>query len=627
MNRKNIDFLGDITIVVSPALRINNVNKSIFNFLLYTEEELIGKHIRTVLPEYQLDKIIAKESRYIPFTDTILLSKNGDKVPISVSASAVHDEQGNLLGIMLLMHSVLGRNQVKVTLMDINNRYRAMTDYALDAVIVMNSEGMVIEWNAQAELQFGWSEDEVIGSSLADLIIPHDLRERHQQGLMRFMATGEYKILNKRIELSALHRLGHHIPVELTVTPIRWGDTYLFSAFIRDITERKETERALVEAKEAAEAAALVKSKFLATMSHEIRTPLNGIVGMTQLLKETILSREQQEYLEYILKSEDALLAIINDILDFSKIDAGMELEEEPFDLVACVEESLDILSTLAKEKDLEVNYMLDTEIPQYIVGDVTRLRQILINLIGNSLKFTASGGVFLSVNKLNDLNNGQLELLFTVKDTGIGIPKDKQTLLFLPFSQVDSSTNRMYGGTGLGLAICKSLVELMGGEIWAEPDSEGATFRFTIITQPADSWSSYHQAADTDMPAEVSAQLRILIAEDNEINQKVLLYLLEKEGFHSDVVHNGYEVLEAIQHQSYDLILMDIEMPGLDGIEVAQMIRKNLPAQDQPKMVAVTANAFTEDKEKCLAVGMDDYISKPFNRTKLLQILKNLTF
>ncbi|MBP1156642.1 MULTISPECIES: PAS domain S-box protein [unclassified Paenibacillus] len=624
MSKRHVDFLGDITIFVSSALIIKNVNKSIFNLLRYTEEDLIGKHLNLILPEYQLTMITSRASDYIPYVDTILVSQNENRIPISVSASAAHDDHGNILGIILLLHDILGRNQEKVTLVDMNNRYRSMADNALDAVIVMNSEGMIIEWNPQAEVQFGWTEEEVIGHSLAELIIPHAFREKHQRGLQRFIESGVHHILNKRIELTALHRNGHLFPVELTVTPIRWGDTYLFSAFVRDITSRKQAERELVGAKEAAEAAARAKSKFLATMSHEIRTPLNGIVGMTQLLKETILTEEQQEYLEYILKSEHALLAIINDILDFSKIDSGnVELEEGPFDLIICIEETFDILSGIARDKQLAMSYTIDPDLPKTMVGDITRIRQILINLIGNSIKFTpSSGSICLTVESMNSPSSSQFKLRFTVKDSGIGIPKEKMEHLFIPFSQLDSSTTRKYGGTGLGLAISKSLVELMGGKIWAEPNNEGATMIFTIMLKPAALSINDQADADPDLSI-VAGTVHILIAEDNAVNQKVLRYLLAKEGFQSDVVNNGFEVMDAIKYKAYDLIFMDVQMPGMDGIEATRQIRKVLPPEAQPRIIAVTANAFTEDKEKCLEAGMDDYISKPINRSKLVKTLK----
>ncbi|MDQ8733582.1 PAS domain S-box protein [Paenibacillus sp. LHD-38] len=625
MSQKHFDIWGDITIVISPSLKIRNINKSIFNFLLFTEEELIGNQIQNILPEYPLEQLISGDSEYIPYRDTFLINKNGDRSPISVSASSIKDEDGSLLALVLLLHEVSGRNQKKTTLADMESRYRSLTDNALDAVIVMNHDGMVIEWNLQAEAQFGWLSEEAIGSNLADLIIPPAMRERHQQGLNRFIQTGERRILNKRIELSALHREGYLIPVELTVSPIPWGDTYIFSAFVRDITSRKLSERELVQAKEAAEAAARSKSLFLATMSHEIRTPLNGIVGMTQLLKDTELSLEQEMYMEHISKSENALLAIINDILDFTKIDSGnVELEWLPFNLAICIEETFDLLSGLAADKRLDLNYVLDPDLPQKVVGDMTRLRQVLINLIGNAIKFTNSGGVSLRVDLMERIDPKQYQLLFTVKDTGIGIPSDQMGLLFKPFSQVDSSTTRKFGGTGLGLAICKNLVELMGGEIWAEPVQEGATFVFTITTHSADSWTSHQEMAAFDSASDRSS-IRVLIAEDNEINQKVLIHLLQKEGINADVVTNGIEVLEAFELKAYELVLMDIQMPIMDGIEATQTIRQTFSIEKQPKIIAVTSNAFTEDKEKCMAAGMDGYISKPIRRTELLSALNNI--
>lgn len=625
MNQRHIEFWGDITIVVSPSFKIKNINKSIFNFLHFTEDELIGSPIQAILPDYPLEQLLSGDSEYIPYRDTYLINKDGERYPISVSASSVKDDTGSLIALMLLLHEVSGRNQKKASLMDMENRFRSLTDNALDAVIIMNQDGIVVEWNLQAEVQFGWLAEEAIGKNLANLIIPAAFRNRHQQGLKRFIQTGERRILNKRIELLALHREGFTFPVELTVSPIPWGDTYLFSAFIRDITPQKHSEKELVQAKEAAEAAARSKSLFLATMSHEIRTPLNGIVGMTQLLRDTELSPEQELYMEHISKSEIALLAIINDILDFTKIDSGnVELEWLPFDLSDCIEETFDLLSGLAKDKQLALNYDLDPNLPQKVVGDMTRLRQILINLLGNAIKFTNSGSVFLSVNLMEQAEPNQHQLLFTVKDTGIGIPNEQMGLLFKPFSQVDSSTTRKFGGTGLGLAICKNLVELMGGEIWAEPDKEGATFVFNIKTRSADNWTSQQETTIEGASIDWSS-IRVLIAEDNEINQKVLDHLLQKEGIHAEIVSNGLEVLDAFELKAYDLVFMDIQMPIMDGLEATQKIRQDFSQEMQPKIIAVTSNAFTEDREKCLKAGMDGYLSKPIRRTELLAVLNQI--
>jgi PAS domain S-box-containing protein len=483
----NFKFLGDLTLFLSPEGNIRNVNKSLFNFLQYSEEQMIGQSVHLILPDYDLSPITLEHTDYQPYLQTPVISQSGQSIPVEVSASAIRDPQQGLIGIWLLVILTAASDPGHVTLRDLEQRYRSMTDHALDAVIVMSPEGMIIEWNARAEIEFGWAEAEAVGKDLSELIIPFVYREHHKRGLNRFMTTGEGRILNKRLELSALHRDGHEFPVELTVSPIRWGGSYLFSAFVRNISERKQAEQALVLAKEHAEAGAKAKSEFLATISHELRTPLNGIVGMTDLLSDTPLTPEQAEYVDYLQQSEKALLSVINDVLDYSKIESGYtELHEKPFELKACIFETFDLLTPAAREKQLEMTADIDPRIAPVLTGDPGRLRQVLINLVGNAVKFTRDGNIHIDVRLLEQAQKNW-KLKFTVQDTGIGIPAGLADRLFEPFYQMDSSYTRQHGGTGLGLAICKKLVEFMGGEIWLENTSgQGAAFSFTVVLTSA---------------------------------------------------------------------------------------------------------------------------------------------
>ncbi|HEY0826748.1 MAG TPA: ATP-binding protein [Bacilli bacterium] len=518
---------------------------------------------------------------------------------------------------------ITGRNQTSVNLEDMKNRFQTLKDTALDAVIVMNSKGVIVEWNGRAEDHFGWREEEAIGRDLSELIIPQSFREKHKEGFRRFLETGESRILNKRIELNAIHREGNEFPVELTVSAIKLADTYLFSAFVRDITQRKYTEWELIQAKELAEAAAKAKSRFLATMSHEIRTPLNGIIGMTHLLADTPLNPEQKEYVDFLLKSENTLLSLISDILDFSKIESEeIDLMEKKFILQSCIAEMIDMLSIFAREKKLKLVYSIRPDVPSILVGDAPRLKQILTNLVGNAIKFTQTGGVSITVEQIHQQFD-EVKLKFIIKDTGIGIPQEKIHQLFQPFSQLDSSLTGKNSGTGLGLAISKNLVQLMGGEIWIEPtESTGATFMFTIVfklPQAVISQSNH----DEEPAAEVSTKpVHILIAEDNRINQTVLLKMLQKKGIEADVVETGTAVLEAVKRTRYQLILMDIHMPEMDGIEAARQVREWCSTEECPAIIAVTANAFKTDKERYLSSGMDDYISKPIRWDHLFQVI-----
>jgi CheY-like chemotaxis protein len=384
-------------------------------------------------------------------------------------------------------------------------------------------------------------------------------------------------------------------------------------------------EKELKRAKEAAETATKVKSEFLANMSHEIRTPMNAIMGLAGLLLEEDLTPGQREDVQTICKSGETLLTIIHDILDLSKIEAGkIELEFQPFDLRRCIEDALELVEANFSEKGLELKISIEDSTPELVIGDVSRLRQILVNLLNNAVKFTDKGEVAISVADRR-VKGGSHELHFAVKDTGIGIPEDKMDRLFRPFSQVDTSTTRKYGGTGLGLVVSKRLIETMGGRIWAESEfGKGSTFHFTIITKealckPLD--AGHGSPLKAELLNNGDNGLRILLAEDNIVNQKVMYRMLKKLGYRAEVAANGLEVLEALKHSRYDVILMDVQMPMMDGLEATRFIRQAWP--DGPKIIAITAYALKGDKEKCLEAGMDGYISKPVKMVELRTVLE----
>jgi PAS domain S-box-containing protein len=401
-----------------------------------------------------------------------------------------------------------------------------------------------------------------------------------------------------------------------------------------DITERKQAQQAMQQAKEAAEAANRAKSEFLANMSHEIRTPMNGILGMTELVLESDLSTDQRECLQTVKISGDMLLNIINDILDFSKVEAGkMDLSPVDFDLPQVLGETIRLLSPTAAKKGLSLDFRVANGTPQHIVADQGRLRQVIGNLIGNAIKFTSDGGILVYA-ECSPLQGQQLELHVSVTDTGIGIPADKEQAIFEAFVQADGTHTRKYGGTGLGLTICSRLVQLMGGRIWLESEvGHGSTFHFTIKVKAGAS-SRAAKVAETPWIArrvptfQEKQKCRVLVAEDNQINQSVMTRMLEGLGHTPTIAQDGQEVLAKLADGEFDVILMDIQMPNMDGFEATAAIRlqeKKGKRRHMP-IIAMTAHAITGYRKRCLDAEMDGYLSKPVRTVELAQVIESIT-
>ncbi len=487
-------------------------------------------------------------------------------------------------------------------------------------IYMKDLDGRYLLINKTYEKLFHISAQEIKGKTDYDLF-PREMADAFRSNDLKAVDLGRML----EIEETVPQDDGEHVYISVKFPLKRAsGEVYAVCGISTDITKHKRAEEALQQAKMTAEAATRAKSEFLANMSHEIRTPMNAIIGMGQLLQGTSLTEEQQEYLLAIQLSSKSLLGVINDILDFSKIEAGkVEIQSSEFCLNDVLQDVSKLMAPLAKEKALELSLSIP-EIPHLLVGDPLRLEQVLINLISNAVKFTEQGEITLSI-KILEQESTRIWLQFYVKDTGIGIDLKQQQRLFQPFTQVDSSHTRRHGGTGLGLTICRQLVEMMGGQIWVESaPGKGSTFFFMV------EFALVVDACETDLVSlkppvmKVLPQLEgahILLVEDDNLNQIVAQRLLESCGVQVSLAENGREAIEAVKHQSFNLVLMDVQMPELDGYQATVEIRKDERFKDLP-IIAMTAHAMVGQREKCLAAGMDGYFPKPFELEDLKQLL-----
>ena len=529
---------------------------------------------------------------------------------------------GNLIVVALAEEE---RRDALVRLAESEARARMIVDTAHDAFIGIDSEGRIAAWNAQAEATFGWLRQEVLGRNLAEIIIPVAFRDAHTNGMRRFHETGHAPVVNQRLELTALHRSGREFPIELTITSpmdlARGG--FFFGAFLRDISDRRERDAELRRAKEAAEAATRAKSEFLANMSHELRTPLNGVLGYSQLLqRDRTLRATQREALEAISKCGSQLLDLINDVLDLSKIEAGrLDIEAAPTDLSRLMTDLRYVVAEAAERKGLRLTMTVAADVPRSVVLDGRHLRQALLNLLGNAVKFTEAGEVRLAITRENGL------LGFEVSDTGVGIEPEALTEIFEAFSQ--TKTGAAAGGTGLGLTICNHLVTRMGGELKVQSErGAGSRFWFAlplVAAQKAPRIAGHD--TDTGIPAldarlAPGERLTVLVVDDSTANRRILASLLESAGADVITAAGGLEAIGLARTHRPDVVFMDLKMSDLDGLEATRRLRRD-PATAAIPVIAVTASAFGDVRQTARDAGCVDYLSKPIRAELLFGLLQ----
>ena len=621
----------DGIVVVDEFGIVEKVNPSLEAMFGYKAEELVGESVARLMSSENAVKLaqgiqhfqIGQTSDLVgtPF-ESEGIRNGGDSFPIELAISDF--TVGGKLHFTGIIRDVTTRIKSRANELSALTKFEEVVTSALDAIVVIDEKGAIVEFNPAAEQIFGFNRSDVIGTDMGQTIVPPHHRDAHAQGMKHYLKTGEGPVLNQRIEIDAVTADGRSIMIELAIKEWVSESGSLFFGYMRDITSRKAQEAELVEAKERAEVANRAKANFLAMMSHEIRTPLNGVLGILTLLSESVRRPENKKLIATARRSGKSLLTIINDILDFSKLEAGkLDLEVISFHTEVLIDSVHSLVRQQANQKGLELKFNIAKDVPRVLLGDQDRIRQVLLNLVWNAVKFTDAGSIAITVENKGTASSPNIA--FKVSDTGIGVPEDRRHELFTEFATVDPSYARKFGGTGLGLSICKALTAAMDGEIgYQNNEDKGSIFWFELPLPEGDEGSVIDDD-QVDDASDVLADLeplRLLLAEDNGTNQLVVGNMLERLGCAVDIVSNGQEAIDGILARDYDAILMDVSMPEMDGIEATKHIRGMDGTKNNVPIIALTAYALDEDRQRVLAAGMNDFVAKPISRIELARAI-----
>ncbi len=607
--------------------KLTNVSDNLIDVLGYEKEEFLNNNRDTVAPEElygiraKLKEAIMNHDEYVEF-EMNNIKKDGSIIRVKCFERLFYDEKGNFTNSVGISTDIHEKHLAEQELIKSENRLRALLNSLPDIIFIYNNEGVFIDYYVQSRELLLIDPNDALGKYLGD-VMPPPLNERLVAAFNRALKTGRLQTEEMDLEISGAKKF-------FQARFFKLDDKRMISV-ARDITEQKLWENGLKEAKEMAEGANRAKSEFLASMSHEIRTPMNGLLGMIGLLEGTKLNEEQEQFVKVIKDSGESLLVIIKDILDYSKIEEGkLELDLLDFNIVEEIHKVTNIFSGLMSAKELKFDLHIEDDVPKWLTLDKEKLKQILFNIIGNAIKFTPTGGEISLRVKGEPIMDKSYMISFLIKDTGIGIPKDKIEKLIHPFTQANHGNSGEKNGSGLGLAIANKLIELMGGSLEIESEhGQGAEFSFSVfgrvaVPREGNATKGLEGAQSENAISKISDRypLSILLVEDNEINLKFMKLLMKQLGYYVDTAHNGVEAISAVEKKDYDLIFMDYQMPFMDGLEASKSI-KSIRRGRNVRIIGLSANVFKEDIEKALLSGMDDYLTKPIKIQELVKKIK----